>query len=55
VIRIWDVATRRVVRELRGHTGVRIPAVFTEGECNVVSAGDDGRLIVWDTTLCGSR
>jgi WD40 repeat protein len=53
VIRVWDVATREVVRELRGHTGVRTPATFTAGACRVVSAGDDGRLIVWDTGLCG--
>jgi WD40 repeat protein len=52
VIRLWSAASTTVLRELRGHTGVRLPAVFSSGECQVVSAGDDGRVILWDTRLC---
>jgi WD40 repeat protein len=54
VIRILDSASREIVRELKGHTGVRILAAFTEGACKVVSGGDDGLLFVWHTGLCGT-
>jgi hypothetical protein len=36
---------------MRGHTGVRIPATFTDGACKAVSAGDDGLLFVRPTGL----
>jgi WD40 repeat protein len=52
IIRVWDAASREVVRELKGHTGVRILAAFADGACKVVSAGDDGLLFVWDPGLC---
>jgi WD40 repeat protein len=52
VIRLWSTETRVLERELRGHTGVRIPVVFAGDSCRVVSAGDDGQLVVWDTGLC---
>jgi WD40 repeat protein/serine/threonine protein kinase len=47
--KIWNVNERRVVQKLEGeHTGRLYAAVFAPGDGQVLTAGDDGKLILWD-------
>ncbi|MCA9064470.1 MAG: protein kinase [Planctomycetaceae bacterium] len=48
-IRIWDVATSRLVRELTGHHGDVNKLQFIRDERTLASAGDDGTVRFWDT------
>jgi len=47
--KIWDLNERRVVQKLEGeHAGRLYAAVFAPGDAQVLTAGDDGKLILWD-------
>ena len=49
-LKIWELASRRVVATLQGHTdGVRACAVTPDGR-HVVSASDDRTLKIWELT-----
>jgi WD40 repeat protein len=48
VIRLYDVATGKVLRELKGHKDPVWRAVFTPDSKRVVSAGLDASLRLWD-------
>jgi tetratricopeptide (TPR) repeat protein/tRNA A-37 threonylcarbamoyl transferase component Bud32 len=48
-LRLYKVATGRLVREFKGHEGWAAPAVFTPDGNQVLSAGNEDRtLILWD-------
>jgi WD40 repeat protein len=47
-IRLWDVATGRMLRALEGHTGRVNIVVFSYDGTLLVSASDDGTIRLWD-------
>jgi hypothetical protein len=49
-IRIWDLDQRRVVATLDGHNGWVRGLAFSADGTRLASAGQDGRVIGWDTT-----
>ncbi len=49
-LRLWDVATKREIRSLTGHTArVRVLCFVEPKGDRIVSIGDDGTIRVWDT------
>jgi WD40 repeat protein len=47
-LRVYEVKTGRLVRELIGHTGYTQQAVFTPDGKQILSASSDGTLRLWD-------
>jgi WD40 repeat protein len=45
---LWDVAERRLLRGLAGHSGIITSVAFTPEGKAVVSAAEDGTALVWD-------
>lgn len=48
-LKVWDVATRRVIRRLNGHVGYCISARFSRDGTLMVSGSRDGTAIIWST------
>ncbi len=48
-LKVWDVATRRLVRLLNGHTGYCLSLDFTRDGALLVSGSRDGTAILWST------
>lgn len=47
--KVWDIGERRVVQKLEGvHTGRLNSAVFSPDDQQILTAGDDGQLVLWD-------
>lgn len=47
--KVWNLNERRVVQKLEGeHAGRLYAAVFAPGDGQVLTAGDDGKLLLWD-------
>ncbi len=55
VIRIIDVATRTDVPTLEGHTAPVTSVAFMPGDRGVLTAGEDGRIILWDSIVERAR
>src|SRR5262249_30249085 len=45
----WDVATRRLVRRLNGHTGYCVALDFSRDGARLASGSRDGTALVWST------
>ena len=50
-LRIWDAADGRLMRTLRGHTGLVNGLAFNKGGHRLASAGIDGTVKIWDPNL----
>jgi RNA polymerase sigma factor (sigma-70 family) len=50
MIRIWDTALGREVRQLRGHMAPAWSAAFTGDGRSLISASADGTALVWDVS-----
>jgi WD domain, G-beta repeat len=50
MIRIWDTALGREVRQLRGHLAPAWSAAFTADRRSLISASADGTALVWDVS-----
>jgi WD40 repeat protein/tetratricopeptide (TPR) repeat protein len=48
-LKVWEVATRRLVRRLNGHTRFCVAVDFSRDGSLLASAGHDGKAIVWST------
>ncbi|MGH8887418.1 MAG: WD40 repeat domain-containing protein, partial [Egibacteraceae bacterium] len=46
-VRVWDLATGKLIRALEGHSGP-VWAVAAAPDGQVLSGGDDGSVRVWD-------
>ena len=48
IVRVWDVAQRRLAAQFAGHRGAVTQVLFVRSSRYVVSAGEDGGILVWD-------
>jgi WD40 repeat protein len=48
VVRLWDVTTGKLVRELKRHTAAVVAAVFLPDGKTLLSADSKGTLVFWD-------
>ena len=48
-LKVWDVATRRLIRHLHGHTGYCVSLDFSRDGARLASGSRDGTAIVWST------
>jgi WD40 repeat protein len=49
-LKVWEVATRRLIRRLHGHTGFCISLDFSKDGTLLASGSRDGTAIIWSTT-----
>jgi WD40 repeat protein/tetratricopeptide (TPR) repeat protein len=48
-LKVWDVATRRLIRRLNGHTGYCVSLDFSRDGKLLASGSGDGTVIIWST------
>jgi WD40 repeat protein/tetratricopeptide (TPR) repeat protein len=48
-LKVWEVATRRLVRRLSGHTGYCVSLDFSKDGARLASGSRDGTAILWST------
>jgi WD40 repeat protein/tetratricopeptide (TPR) repeat protein len=48
-IKVWEVATRRLIRRLNGHTGYCVSLNFSRDGLLLASGSRDGSAIIWST------
>src|SRR5262249_53414585 len=48
-LKVWDVATRRLIRLLHGHTGFCIALDFSTDGTLLASGSRDGTALIWST------
>ena len=47
-MRVWDLATGRVLRQFEGHRGGVNAVAFARDGRSVISASEDATALVWD-------
>ncbi len=48
-LKVWEVATRRLIRRLSGHTGYCVSLDFSKDGARLASGSRDGTAIIWST------
>ena len=48
-LKVWEVATRRLIRRLSGHTGYCVSLDFSQDGTRLASGSRDGTAIIWST------
>jgi WD40 repeat protein/tetratricopeptide (TPR) repeat protein len=48
-LKVWEVATRRLIRRLSGHTGFCVSLEFSSDGARLASGSRDGTAILWST------
>jgi WD40 repeat protein/tetratricopeptide (TPR) repeat protein/energy-coupling factor transporter ATP-binding protein EcfA2 len=48
-LKVWEVATRRLIRRLSGHTGYCVSLDFSQDGARLASGSRDGTAIIWST------
>ena len=48
-LKVWEVATRRLIRRLNGHTGYCVSLDFSRDGTLLASGSRDGTAIIWST------
>jgi len=48
-LKVWEVATRRLIRRLSGHTGYCVSLDFSRDGARLASGSRDGTAIIWST------
>jgi WD40 repeat protein len=49
LVKLWDLRAMRNARVLRGHTGPVRALGFADGGRRLISAGEDGAILIWST------
>jgi serine/threonine protein kinase len=49
LVKLWDLRAMRHARVLRGHTGPVRALGFADGGRRLISAGEDGAILIWST------
>ena len=48
IIRLWNAASFKLIRELKGHKGIVTSVRFSRGGDTLYSVGVDGTARIWD-------
>ena len=49
-VKVWDIASSRLVREMKGHTDVITAVAWSADSATLTSAGHDGTVRQWNLT-----
>jgi WD40 repeat protein len=49
LVKLWDLRAMRNARVLRGHSGPVRALGFADGGRRLISAGEDGAILIWST------
>lgn len=55
VVRVWDIATANLLKELKGHRDIVYSLVWSQDSSLISSAGLDGTIRIWDLSNAPSE
>ncbi len=55
MVRLWEVSSRRLLRDLRGHTDGAISVAFSSDDRTILAGGHDGIIRSWDVATGAER